>query len=82
MQLSEKNAEVKLHVRSFLGGDRDVSARFTHGTIVGLGNLFRLGDCTHGFFGSQMKMGCNVALSNIRFLMNADVEVRIVERMF
>ncbi|MEV0374888.1 hypothetical protein AB0I10_34785 [Streptomyces sp. NPDC050636] len=54
--------------------NRDVKVNFTAGSMYGLSSLGRLGDCTYGSFGADMKMGCYVSLQPVRVAMNADVK--------
>lgn len=51
--------------------DAGFRARFINGSLEGLANLYRFGDAIL----AQRKMEFNLALQNIKFVMNARVEV-------
>lgn len=54
--------------------NRDVRANFTDGSLYGLSNIVRQGDCSYGVFGENMKMGCYLSLSSLNMKMNAAVK--------
>ncbi|XP_003739354.1 uncharacterized protein LOC100904931 [Galendromus occidentalis] len=54
--------------------NHDCTGQFLQGSGYGLSNIVRLGDCTYGPYGNGMKLGCNVALSSFKFMMNADIK--------
>lgn len=56
--------------------NHEFSAQFTQGSGYGLSNIVRLGDCTYGSSNGLFKLGCNVALSSFKFMMNADAKVQ------
>ncbi|XP_018497559.1 uncharacterized protein LOC100904214 [Galendromus occidentalis] len=54
--------------------NRDFKANFTQGSLYGLGQLRRQGNCNYGIAAGELRMGCYVTLGSLRALMNADVK--------
>lgn len=60
---------------------REFKANVTRGTIHGLGDVLRRGDCSSVIVAGQQKVACNVSLSSVRILLDAEVKVNLIESL-